>query len=74
MMLVSISLFVLFAYRPAAMPVSQPQHAPAGPFAYVREDGSEVYLQHGSALPQPEIHASQLEAAVYSWSSPATLD
>ena len=72
MMMVSISLFLLFA-RPPAEPMFQPQQAPPSLFAYVREDGSEVYLQHtGSALPRPEI--AELKAAVYSWSSPVTSD
>jgi hypothetical protein len=82
---VSISLMVLFAnrmwaprpveYVPVATTASTASAtAPASPFAYVREDGTQEYL------PVPEhsfeaIHAEQgfdaeLKGAVYTWSSP----
>lgn len=91
---VSISLMVLFANRlwaprpveqfvgkaPEIVPVASIA-APASPFAYVREDGTQEYLP----LPPPsfeQLHAedgfdrwvdtqdTDPKAAVYTWSSP----
>jgi hypothetical protein len=83
MMVFSISLLALLVWAEQDVP---PKTAPlvhsaeSSPFAYVREDGTEVYLDHiGSALPRPEpgFHTlsamPNLEAAVHSWSSPVIL-
>jgi hypothetical protein len=81
---VSLSLLVLFANRMWAEQPAQPRSVPLAqaprptPFAYVREDGSELYLQaSGSAVPAPRVPDSRLpkstgnfNAAVYTWSSP----
>jgi hypothetical protein len=81
---VSLSLLVLFANRMWAEQPAQPRtvslaQAPRPtPFAYVREDGSELYLQasgSAEAIPQaPDLDrpgaTGDFDAAVYTWSSP----
>ncbi|HUQ10700.1 MAG TPA: hypothetical protein VM146_10335 [Steroidobacteraceae bacterium] len=73
---VSISLLVLFADR---MLTTQPPEPAAqmSPFAWIREDGSEVYLPtsppRAPGLVTTSQHGSTTHA-VYTWSSPVAAD
>ena len=83
---VAISLLMLFANRMVADPVTAAR-APAtsatpGPFAYVQEDGTEIFLAvPESAVLPPEsfedVHANSgfldpadPKTAVYTWTAP----
>jgi hypothetical protein len=89
---VSISLLVLFANRMVAdtvPPASVPMAASASPglFAYVQEDGTQLYLPASESPPRPplsfefeNVHAvsgfddpGDPKAAVYTWTSPLVI-
>lgn len=79
---VGVSLLVLIANRlwlqPAELSLTTQDSAPS-PFAYIRADGSEVYLPAGGGRSAESASKSDTasrtwEFAVYSWtSSPDTL-
>lgn len=80
--LLSIPMLALYTGgEPAPVPGYQ-----ASPFAYVREDGTELYLQYaGSAMPHPAMtdedvrvtgepaSGPDLRAAVLTWSTPVAV-
>lgn len=78
---VSISLMVLFANRlltdsdpvpVAAVPDFEAAVPPESPFAYIREDGSQIFLPAaGSRLAAPaRLQPASTTHAVYTWTLP----
>lgn len=71
---VSISLMVLFANRMLtdSDPIPEASVPEESPFAYIREDGTQVFLPaagHRSTSPARPVTASTT-TAVYTWSQP----
>jgi hypothetical protein len=84
---VSFSLLVLWANRVWTDPVTSTplvrEPVPASPFAYVSEDGTQVYLPDDGEMPRPPLAFEAVhsdsgfaspehgpKAAVYTWSTP----
>lgn len=74
---VSICLGLLLAHQArgprAPMVETEPASAPPSPFAWIQEDGTEVYVSaQGSRIASPDVELvpASTTHALYTWSSP----